>query len=94
MPGGSGRKEQGMKRSMTRVTIGILGLALAAGVGSGCGHAKIPPDMLARIEAAANKAEAAANKASASAASAADAAARAEAAVAKIEGGWRTEYNK
>ena len=42
-----------MKRSMTRVTIGILGLALAAGVGSGCGHAKIPPDMLARIEAAA-----------------------------------------
>ena len=84
-----------MKRSIVRTTIGVLGLAMVAGIGTGCTQkAQIPPDMLARIEAAANKAEAAANKAAASAQSAADAAARAEAAVAKIEGGWKHEYNK
>jgi hypothetical protein len=83
-----------MKRSIVRTTIGVLGLAMVAGIGSGCTKAQIPPDMMARIEAAANKAEAAANKAAASAQSAADAAARAEAAVAKIEGGWSREYNK
>jgi hypothetical protein len=84
-----------MKRSISRVTIGIIGVAMVASFGMGCTQkAQIPPDMMARIEAASNKAEAAANKAAASAQSAADAAARAEAAVAKIEGGWRTEYNK
>ena len=84
-----------MKRSIVRTTIGVLGLAMVAGIGTGCTqHAPIPPDMMARLEAAANKAEAAANKAAAAAQSASDAAARAEAAVAKIEGGWRHEYNK
>ena len=84
-----------MKRSFMRVTIGVFGLAMVAGMGTGCTqHVPIPPDMLSRLEAAANKAEAAANKATASAQSASDSAARAEAAVAKIEGGWRHEYNK
>jgi hypothetical protein len=84
-----------MKRSIMRVAIGILGLGLVAGVGSGCTQkAHVPEDQMARIEAAANKAEAAANRAAAAAASAAEAAARAEAAVARIEGGWREEYNK
>jgi len=72
-----------MKRSITRVAVGVLGLALTAGI-TGCPKKPVPPDMMARIEAAANKAEAAANQAAASAQSASDAAARAEAAAAKI----------
>jgi len=79
-----------MKRSITRVTIGILGVGLLAGVSTGCTQkAQIPPEQMARIEAAANKAEAAANKADAAAKSAADAAARAEAAASKLGSGYR-----
>lgn len=84
-----------MKRAITRVAIGILGLGLVAATGTGCTQkAPIPPDLLARLEAAANKAEAAANKAEAAAKSASDSAARATAAVAKLESGWRGEYHK
>ena len=84
-----------MKQASMRVAIGILGLGMVAAVGTGCTQkAKIPPEQMARIEAAANKAEAAANKAEAAAKSAADASARAEAAMNKIEGGWRGTYDK
>lgn len=84
-----------MKRAIMRVGIGILGLGMVAAMGTGCTQkAQIPPDQLARLEAAANKAEAAANKAEAAAKSASDSAARATAAVAKLESGWRGEYNK
>ncbi|MEO8601564.1 MAG: hypothetical protein ABI629_03200 [bacterium] len=51
---------------------------------TGCPKKPVPPDLMARIEAAANKAEAAANKAAASAQSASNSAATAEAAAAKI----------
>jgi hypothetical protein len=72
-----------MKRSIMRVTIGVLGLGLL--VTAGCKKPQVPPDLMARIEAAANKAEAAANKAEAAARSASDAASRAEAAASKLE---------
>jgi hypothetical protein len=58
---------------------------------TGCPNKPVPPDLAARIEAAANKAEAAANKAAASAQSASNSAATAEAAAAKI--GMKS-YNK
>jgi len=75
-----------MKRSIIRLGIGILGLGVVAGGSTGCTQkVPVPPDQMARLEAAANKAEAAANKAEASARSASDSAMRAEAAVAKIE---------
>jgi hypothetical protein len=80
-----------MKRSITRVTVGVLGLGLMASL-TGCPNKPVPPDLMARIEAAANKAEAAANKAAASAQSASDSAAKAEAAAAKI--GTKVNYNK
>jgi hypothetical protein len=84
-----------MKRSIMRVAIGVLGLGLVAGTTTGCTQkAQIPPDQMARLEAAANKAEAAANKADAAARSASDSAMRAEAAVAKIESGWRGHLHK
>ena len=84
-----------MKRSIMRVAIGLLGLGMLAGVGTGCTqHVPVPPDQMARLEAAANKAEAAANRADAAARSASDAAMRAEAAVAKIEGGFSRGLRK
>lgn len=83
-----------MKRSIMRVAVGVIGLGLLASVSSGCKPAQVPPDMMARIEAAANKAEASANKAEAAARSAADAAARAEAAAAKLEGRHRGSMYK
>ncbi len=84
-----------MKRSIMRVTIGIVALGIVAGASTGCTQkAQIPPDQLARIEAAANKAEAAANQAAAAATSASSAAARAEAAVAKIESGYKGSMYK
>ena len=56
---------------------------------AGCTQkAQVPPDQMARIEAAANKAEAAANKADASAKAAADAAARAEASASRLSSGY------
>ncbi len=72
-----------MKRSTTRVAIGVLSLGLMVSI-TGCPKKPVPPDLMARIEAAANKAEAAANKATASAQSASTSAAQAEAAAAKI----------
>ncbi len=84
-----------MKRAIMRVAIGVLGLATVAAMSTGCTQkAQIPPDQLARLEAAANKAEAAANKAEAAANSASDSAARAQAAVAKIESGWKGGLEK
>ena len=84
-----------MKRSITRVAMGVLGIALLEGATPGCTQkAQIPPDQMARLEAAANKAEAAANKADAAAKSASDSAMRAEAAVAKIEGHWKGNLKK
>jgi hypothetical protein len=84
-----------MKRSLTRLAFGVLALGLIGGATSGCSQkAEIPPDMMARIEAAANRAEAAANKAEASARSAADSAARAEAAANKVGSGFRAGLRK
>lgn len=84
-----------MKRSIMRVAIGVLGLGMLAGTTIGCTQkAPVPPDQMARLEAAANKAEAAANKADAAARSASDSAMRAEAAVAKIESGWKGNLHK
>lgn len=78
-----------MKRSMTRTTIGIMAIGLWVGSMAGCTQkAQVPPDQMARIEAAANKAEAAANKADASAKAAADAAARAEASASRLSSGY------
>jgi hypothetical protein len=78
-----------MKRSMTRITIGLVATGLSISLMAGCTQkAQIPPDQMARIEAAANKAEAAANKADASARAAADAAARAEAAASRLGSGY------
>jgi len=77
-----------MKRSITRTTIGILAIGLWVGMAGCTQKYQIPPDTMARIEAAANKAEAAANKADASARAAADAAARAEAAASKLGSGY------
>jgi hypothetical protein len=83
-----------MKRSIMRVAVGALGLAVLAGTPGCTQKAQIPPDQMARLEAAANKAEAAANRADSAAKSASDSAMRAEAAVAKIEGGWKGRLKK
>jgi hypothetical protein len=84
-----------MKRSITRATIGLLSLGMLAGVSTGCTTKyQIPPDTMARIEAAANKAEAAANKAEAAAKSASDAAMRAEAAASKLGSGYSGHLKK
>jgi hypothetical protein len=72
-----------MKRSITRVAVGVLGLGLMVSI-TGCPKKPVPPELMSRIDAAANKAEAAANKAAASAQSASNSAAAAEAAAAKI----------
>jgi hypothetical protein len=79
----------------TQVAAGIFGLALLAGVTSGCaGPSKADDAMAARIEAAASKAEAAANKAEAAARSASDAAQRAEAAAQKAEAIFQKHMHK
>ena len=84
-----------MKRSMTRIMIGLMGVGLLASSSIGCTQkAQLPPDQLARIEAAANKAEAAANSAAASAKAAADSAARADAAATKIGSGFSGHLRK
>ena len=65
---------------------GVAGLALLAGVTSGCAKdTKAEDAMAARIEAAASKAEMAANKAETAARNASDAAQRAEAAAQRAE---------
>jgi hypothetical protein len=84
-----------MKRSTTRIMIGLMGVGLLASTSMGCTQkAQIPPDQLARIEAAANKAEAAANSAAASAKAAADSAARADAAASKLGSGYTGRLKK
>lgn len=84
-----------MKRSFTRLAMGVVALGLIGSATSGCSSKpQVPPDMMARIEAAANKAEAAANKAEASARSAADSAARAEAAANKAGSGFSRGLRK
>lgn len=77
-----------MTRNM-RTLMGIVGLSLMASVITGCPKKPFPPDLLARIEAATNKAEAAANQASASASAAAASAAKAQAVADKLgDRGW------
>jgi hypothetical protein len=72
-----------------------MGVGLLASTSMGCTQkAQIPPDQLARIEAAANKAEAAANSAAASAKAAADSAARADAAASKLGSGYTGRLKK
>jgi hypothetical protein len=62
-----------------------IGLGLVGTVAAGCTqHAKVPPEQMSRIEAAANKAEAAANQAQASADKAKASAAAAQAAADKL----------
>ena len=70
-----------------KATVGLLlgSALLLVGCAAKQEPAPIDPAVMARIEAAANKAEAAANKAEAAANSAADAAQRAEAAAQKAE---------
>jgi hypothetical protein len=64
--------------------VGLVALSFVAGC-KGKPTAELPPGMMSRIEAAANKAEAAANQAEASARQAAEAAQRAEAAAQKAD---------
>jgi len=75
---------------------GLFGLALLAGVTSGCAEkpTQAQKDMAARVEAAASKAEAAANKAEAAAKSASDAAARAQAAADRAEAMFHKSMRK
>ncbi len=66
-----------------RMLIGVMGLGLLATV-TGCPKKPFPPDLQARIEAAANKAEAAANQADMSASKAAASAQKAQAVADKL----------
>lgn len=78
-----------MTRRM-RTVIGVMGLGLLATVTTGCPKKPFPPDLQARIEAAANKAEAAANQAEASASKAAASASKAQAVADKLGShGWQ-----
>ncbi|MBX3028127.1 hypothetical protein KF840_24835 [bacterium] len=71
-----------------RMLIGVLGVGLLATL-TGCPKKPFPPDLQARIEAAANKAEAAANQADASASKAAASAQKAQAVADKLGSrGW------
>ncbi|MFN8641390.1 MAG: hypothetical protein U0802_06930 [Candidatus Binatia bacterium] len=69
--------------------IGVMGLGILATL-TGCPKKPFPPDLQARIEAAANKSEAAANSAEASASKAAASAAKAQAVADKLGShGWK-----
>jgi len=71
-----------------RIAIGVLGLGLMASVTTGCPkNPGVPPDLMARLEAAANKAEAASSQAEMAAGKAAEASRIAQAAAAKLEAG-------
>jgi hypothetical protein len=85
-----------MRLGKIQVAAGFFGLALLAGVTSGCAEkpTQAQKDMAARVEAAASKAEAAANNAEAAATSAADAAARAQAAADKAEAMFHSKMRK
>ncbi len=70
------------------IAIGLLGLGLMASVTTGCPkNPGVPPDLMARLEAAANKAEASASQAEMSAGKANEAARIAQAAAAKLDAG-------
>jgi len=71
-----------MTRRM-RMLIGVIGLAMVASL-TGCPKKPVPPDLMARIEAAANKADAAANQAEMSASKAAASAQKAQAVADKL----------
>jgi hypothetical protein len=73
-----------------RTFIGILGFGLIASVTTGCPKKPVPPDLMARIEAATNKAEAAANQAGSSAGRATASAQKAQAVADKLgdSGSW------
>ncbi len=71
-----------------RIAFGVLGLGLMASVATGCPkNPGVPPDLMARLEAAANKAEAASSQAEMAAGRAAEASRIAQAAAAKLEAG-------
>ena len=67
----------------TRALVGVMGLGMLATL-TGCPKKPFPPDLMARIEAAANKAEAAANSADMSASKAAASAQKAQAVADKL----------
>lgn len=71
-----------MTRRM-RILIGVMGVGLLATL-TGCPKKPFPPDLMARIEAAANKSEAAANQADMSASKAAASAQKAQAVADKL----------
>ena len=79
---------------MTRVTGGIAGMVLLAGVTAGCGPTQAEKDLTARMEAAASKSETAASKAEAAARAAADAAAKAQAAADKCDAIFQKHLKK
>jgi outer membrane murein-binding lipoprotein Lpp len=80
--------------TMTKVTSGIGGVLLLAGVTAGCGPTQAEKDLAARMETAASRAEAAGNKAEAAARAASDAAARAQAAADKAEAIFQKHMRK
>lgn len=67
----------------TRILIGMIGLGLVTTL-TGCPKKPFPPDLMARIEAAANKADAAANQADMAASKAAASAQKAQAVADKL----------
>jgi hypothetical protein len=71
-----------------RMLIGVMGAGLLATL-TGCPKKPVPPDLMARIEAAANKAEAAANQADMAASKASASAQKAQAVADKLgTNGW------
>ena len=78
-----------MTRRM-RTVVGVMGLGLLATVTTGCPKKPVPPELMARTEAAANKAEAAANSAEMSASKASASASKAQAVADKLGShGWK-----
>ena len=78
-----------MTRRM-RTVVGVMGLGLLATVTTGCPKKPVPRELMARIEAAANKAEAAANSAEMSASKASASASKAQAVADKLGShGWK-----
>jgi hypothetical protein len=80
-------------RKGSRVAVALVGSVLLAGLTVGC-TAKIAPEDMARIDAAASKSEAAASRAEAAAKSAADAAAKAQAAAERAEAMFKKTTHK
>lgn len=75
-----------MQTLIRRAVVALFVSGLVVGFASGCTpKAELPPETMARIEAAANRAESAANKAEMAARSATEAAQRADASAQKAE---------